>query len=200
MLASTKTRAPSGRSSSFIHIFFKDSINYSWIGGNDAKRRLGDTRLPAPFTFPVFGWRYEDFHLGPIGHRERFFQDDHIPLRVSFISHSRVSSVDDGLGLGCYLPIHACAELAGAWVLTIGLRHDDVLSSRSLLFQPVFLMQATNDRMGDDSQMLRKPVPVHLQWHREGGGRLRDPRTQGHMGTTCVVLGRSEERRVGKEC
>jgi hypothetical protein len=34
-------------------------------------------------TLPVFGWRYEDFHLGPSEHRERFFQDDHLPLHVS---------------------------------------------------------------------------------------------------------------------
>src|SRR5215510_13020711 len=97
MLASTKTRGPSGRSSSFIHILFQDHMNHSRIGGNNAKCGLGDTRLPAPLTPRVFGWRDEDFHLRPIGHRERFFQDDHTPLYVSFISHSRVSSVDASL-------------------------------------------------------------------------------------------------------
>jgi hypothetical protein len=83
--------------------------------------------------------------------------------------------------------MRAFAELAGAWALAIGLRHDDVLSSRRLLFQPVFLMQAPKHPTGDDSQMCWKPVPVQRNW--EGRGRLRDARTQGHMGTTCVVMG-----------
>src|SRR5687768_13938058 len=125
MLASTKTRAPSGRSSSVIQIFFQDRMHHSWIGGNAAKRGLGDTRLPAPLTPPGFGWRDEDFHLRSIGHREWFFQDDHIPFHVSFIAHGRVSSVD--AGLGCALPRHAFAELVSATGLTLGLRHDAVL-------------------------------------------------------------------------
>src|SRR5882724_6625790 len=52
MLASTRTRAPSGRSSSFIHIFFQDSPNGRWIGGNHAKGRLCDIRLPPPLPLP----------------------------------------------------------------------------------------------------------------------------------------------------
>src|SRR5262245_65998782 len=91
MLASTRTRAPSGRSSSFIHVFFQDSPNGRWIRGNHAKGRLCDIRLPLPLTPFVFGWRHEDFHLGSIGHRERFMEDDHISLHISFISHRLVS-------------------------------------------------------------------------------------------------------------
>src|SRR6266511_2557524 len=82
---------PPGRSSSFIHIFFQDSTNDRWIGGNHAKGRLCYTRLPLPFTPSVFGWWHEDFHLGSIRHRESFIEDTHISLHISFISHSPVS-------------------------------------------------------------------------------------------------------------
>jgi hypothetical protein len=39
--------------------------------------------------------------------------------------------------------------------------------SRRLLFQPIFMMQASKDRTGYYLQMLRKPVPVRLPWHWE---------------------------------
>src|SRR5262245_40512006 len=87
------------------------------------------------------------------------------------------------------LPRHAFRELAGARVLTFGLRYHVVLVSRSLLFQPVFVMQAPKDRMVDDVQMLWKLVPMPLPWHRERRGRLREARPQGHMGTTGIVMG-----------
>ena len=135
-------------------------MHHSWIGGNAAERGLGDTRLPAPLMPGVFGWRDEDFHLRSVGYCEWFFQNDYIPFHVSFIAHRRVSSVDAGVGRS--LPRHAFAELAGARVLTIVLRYDAVLASRSLLFQPVFVMQAPKDRMADDVHMLRKPVPMPL--------------------------------------
>src|SRR5262245_38313286 len=50
-------------------------------------------------------------------------------------------------------------------------------------------MYASKNRAGDDSQMPWKPVPVPLQRHREGRRRLRNPQTQGHMGTTSVIIG-----------
>jgi hypothetical protein len=43
--------------------------------------------------------------------------------------------------------------------------------------------------MADDLQMLRKPVPMPWQWHRERRGRLRNARPQGPRGTTGVVMG-----------
>jgi hypothetical protein len=70
---------------------------------------------------------------------------------------------------------------------TFSLRYTGVLASRRLLFQAVFVMQAPKDRMADNVQMLRKPVPMPLPWHRERRERLREARTQGHMGTTCIV-------------
>src|SRR6266446_146162 len=92
MLASTKTRAPLGRSSSFIHIFFQHSTNEGWIGAHHAKRLLGDTRLRSIRLSSLFGWRHEDFYLSAVWHWQRFLQNDYIPFDVSCISHSCVSS------------------------------------------------------------------------------------------------------------
>src|SRR5712691_1397701 len=92
MLASTKMRAPLGRSSSFIQLFFQHSTNESRIGAHYAECLLGDTRLCSIRITFLFAWRHGDFHLSPVWHWQRLFQDDHIPFDVSCIFHSCVSS------------------------------------------------------------------------------------------------------------
>ena len=50
------------------------------------------------------------------------------------------------------------------------------------------MMQTAKNRLRHDPQVLRKPVPVHVQWHRQIRRRLWDARPQGHVRAPSIVM------------
>lgn len=50
------------------------------------------------------------------------------------------------------------------------------------------MMQAAKNRLRHNPQVIRKLMPVHMQWHWQMWRRLRDARTQGHVGAPSIVM------------
>ena len=54
--------------------------------------------------------------------------------------------------------------------------------------QAVFMVQATDNRVGHNAKMVWNTVTLLLEWDRKGGWRIRDSRTKANVGAASIIM------------